>query len=104
MLLIQAIKGVFALPQLTVAIWGMAASFVLCLLLVLTKGWHGGFTMDSSIGIQKFHTVPTPRIGGVPIVLGLIVAWGKAPVEVKQLLTPVLIAGMPAFFLVWPKI
>lgn len=97
MLLIQAIGAVFALPELSVAIWGLAASFAMCLLVVLTKRWHGGFTMDSSIGIQKFHIVPTPRIGGVPIVLGLIVAWGKAPAEVKQLLTPILFAGMPAF-------
>lgn len=97
MLFFQAIEGVFAFPQLTVAIWGMVSSFVFCLLLVLTKQWHGVYTIDSSIGIQKFHTLPTPRIGGVPIVLGLIVAWGKAPEEVKQLLTPILIAGLPAF-------
>jgi UDP-N-acetylmuramyl pentapeptide phosphotransferase/UDP-N-acetylglucosamine-1-phosphate transferase len=95
--LIQAVEGVFALSALAAALWGMAASFVLCVLLVLTKRWHGALTMDGTSGIQKFHTAPTPRIGGVPIVLGLIVAWGKAPAEVKQLLTPILFAGMPAF-------
>lgn len=75
----------------------MAASFALCVLLVLTKRWHGALTMDHMEGIQKFHTSPTPRIGGVPIVIGLIVAWGKAPDEFKQLITPILIAGLPAF-------
>jgi UDP-N-acetylmuramyl pentapeptide phosphotransferase/UDP-N-acetylglucosamine-1-phosphate transferase len=94
---IQAIEGVFALQELAVAIWGMVASFAFCLLLVLTKRWHGALTMDSSSGIQKFHTMPTPRIGGVPIVLGLIVAWGKAPADIKQLIAPILFAGMPAF-------
>lgn len=55
----------------------MAASFALCVLLVLTKRWHGTLTMDGTDGVQKFHTAPTPRIGGVPIVLGLVVAWGN---------------------------
>lgn len=53
--------------------------------------------MDSTDGVQKFHTAPTPRIGGVPIVLGLIVAWSKAPEDVKHLITPILLAGLPAF-------
>jgi len=30
-------------------------------------------------------------------VLGLIVAWGKAPADTQTLLTPILFAGMPAF-------
>lgn len=75
----------------------MAASFALCLLMVLTKRWHGALTMDSAVGVQKFHTAPTPRIGGVPIVLGLIVAWSKAPEDVKHMITPILLAGLPAF-------
>jgi UDP-N-acetylmuramyl pentapeptide phosphotransferase/UDP-N-acetylglucosamine-1-phosphate transferase len=53
--------------------------------------------MDHVQGVQKFHTDPTPRIGGVPIVLGLVVAWSKAPLEVKALITPILLAGLPAF-------
>ncbi len=94
---IQAITGIFTSPALTAAAWGMAASFALCVLLVLTKRWHGALTMDHTEGVQKFHTAPTPRIGGVPIVLGLIVAWGKAPADIQALLTPILFAGMPAF-------
>jgi len=30
-------------------------------------------------------------------VLGLIVAWAKTPADVKEMLTPILFAGMPAF-------
>src|SRR5574343_314510 len=97
MSLIQALTGVFSSPALPAAAWGMAASFALCVLLVLTKRWHGALTMDHVEGIQKFHTAPTPRIGGVPIVLGLVVAWGKAPPDTKDMLTPILFAGMPAF-------
>jgi UDP-N-acetylmuramyl pentapeptide phosphotransferase/UDP-N-acetylglucosamine-1-phosphate transferase len=53
--------------------------------------------MDFTDGVQKFHTAPTPRVGGVPIVLSLIVAWGKASVDVQFMLTPILFACMPAF-------
>ena len=93
----QALQGIFQSPALPAAAWGMTASFVLCVLLVLTKRWHGALTMDHMEGIQKFHTAPTPRIGGIPILLGLIVAWGKAPQDTKDLLTPILFAGTPAF-------
>jgi len=53
--------------------------------------------MDFTDGVQKFHTAPTPRVGGVPIVLGLIVAWGRASADVQAMLAPILFAGMPAF-------
>lgn len=96
--LLHALKSVFQTPALHAAAWGMAASFALCVLLVLTKRWHGVLTMDQTDGVQKFHTAPTPRIGGVPIVLGLIVAWDQAPQHTQVLLTPILLAGMPAFF------
>jgi UDP-N-acetylmuramyl pentapeptide phosphotransferase/UDP-N-acetylglucosamine-1-phosphate transferase len=97
MSLIEAITGVFTSPALSAAAWGFVSSFVLCVFLVLTKRWHGALTMDHTEGVQKFHTAPTPRIGGIPIVLGLIVAWGKAPTDIQLMLTPILFAGMPAF-------
>ncbi len=53
--------------------------------------------MDSSHGIQKFHTTPTPRVGGLPIVIGLSVACFTSTPEIKHILAPILIAGLPAF-------
>lgn len=97
LVLLQSFNGVFASPAVNAAAWGFAASFVFCVALVLTKRWHGALSMDHAHGVQKFHTAPTPRIGGIPIVLALIVAWGKAQPDVKALLTPILFAGMPAF-------
>lgn len=73
MQLTDALTGVFTSTALSAAAWGMVASFALCVLLVLTKRWHGALTMDRIEGIQMFHTAPTPRIGGVPIVIGLVV-------------------------------
>ena len=96
--LLQTIQGFFASPALHVASWGFGASLVLSVLLVITKRWHGTLTMDFTDGVQKFHTAPTPRVGGVPIVLGLIFAWAKASADVQAMLTPFLFAGMPAFW------
>jgi UDP-N-acetylmuramyl pentapeptide phosphotransferase/UDP-N-acetylglucosamine-1-phosphate transferase len=73
------------------------ASFVLCIVVVLTKRWHGAFSMDTTDGVQKFHSAPTPRIGGIPILLALVIAWGKSSAETQTLLAPILFAGMPAF-------
>lgn len=97
MSLLSAIAGVFGSPAYSAAVAGFWAAFGICLLLVLTKRWHGALSMDYTDGVQKFHTKPTPRIGGIPIVLGLVVAWGKAPQDVKDMLTPILFAGLPAF-------
>ena len=79
MTLVHALQGVFQSPALNAAAWGFVSTFLLCVLLVITKRWHGGLTMDHIEGIQKFHTAPTPRIGGVPIVIGLVVNLLFAP-------------------------
>lgn len=78
------------------------ASFFTCLLLVGTKKWHGAFSMDSSTGVQKFHTAPTPRIAGIALVVGVLAGYavsshGVAAAEKRQILSAILMAGMPAF-------
>lgn len=77
--------------------WAFVCSLIAGYLLVLTKHLHGGISMDSSFGIQKVHTNPTPRIGGVAILLGSWVAWAVTSSEVHTLLGYILIAGIPAF-------
>ena len=94
---LHAFQGVFQSPALHAAAWGFASTFALCVLMVITKRWHGAITMDFTDGVQKFHTAPTPRVGGIPIVLGLVMAWGKAPADMQAMLTPILFAGLPAF-------
>ena len=44
--LLHALQSVFQTPALHAAAWGMAASFALCVLLVLTKRWHGVLTIS----------------------------------------------------------
>jgi UDP-N-acetylmuramyl pentapeptide phosphotransferase/UDP-N-acetylglucosamine-1-phosphate transferase len=94
---IQALQGFFLSPGIEFALWGGVASFGVSVLTVLTKNLHGKVTMDFSHGVQKFHTLPTPRVGGIPIMVGITLAWSKATPEINLLLTPLLIAGLPAF-------
>ena len=80
----------------------LIASFLTCLVLVLTKKWHGSFSMDSSTGIQKVHTSPTPRIGGIGIAIGVLAGFaasshGIAATEKRAILSAILLAGIPAF-------
>lgn len=78
------------LSVLTVTLLASAA-------LVVTQHWHGHFSHDNSFGVQNHHTEPTPRIGGVAIALGLFVAWLLAAPDVRTILGPMLLAGIPAF-------
>ncbi len=94
---IQALVDIFSSPVRETAAWGCATCFLFSVFLVLTKKLHGSVTMDLNHGIQKFHTTPTPRVGGLPIVIGLSVACFTSTTEIKNILTPILIAGMPAF-------
>ena len=73
-----------------------AVTLALAVLIVLTRRWHGGFTFDQVYGVQKLHSVPTPRIGGLPILLGLACAWNTLPDEVRGLLAPLALAVVPA--------
>jgi len=97
--LLDALFALTIMPELTLAGLAFLASFLLCIAVVLTKRWHGAFSMDPTDGIQKFHSAPTPRIGGVPIVfaLALVLVLDKSNTEIQALLATILFAGMPAF-------
>ena len=66
---------------------------------MLTQRWHGRFSLDGAVGVQKMHTQPTPRIGGVAIVLGLLAVYHHASIDVQALLGPMLLAGIRHLFL-----
>lgn len=53
----------------------LAASFGTCLLIILTQRWHGKLSLDHDLnGVQKIHETPVPRIGGLGVVSGLLLA------------------------------
>ena len=76
---------------------GGLVSFALSVLVVSTTLWHGVLSLDASHGVQKLHAHPTPRVGGLPMVLGLIAAVAVSPAELRGKLWPWLLAGSPAF-------
>lgn len=65
--------------------------------LVITQRWHGHLSHDNALGVQNHHTEPTPRIGGVAIALGMLLAWWLATPDVRVIIGPMLLAGIPAF-------
>jgi UDP-N-acetylmuramyl pentapeptide phosphotransferase/UDP-N-acetylglucosamine-1-phosphate transferase len=73
------------------------ATLSIALLLVMTRRWHGRFSADGLQGVQKMHTIPTPRIGGLAIVLGVLAGYGLGHPGQQSLLGVLLLAGLPAF-------
>lgn len=85
------------------AVTGLFCSFLASLFIVATKRWHGAFSMDGTNGVQKFHTLPTPRIGGIALLVGAVATWWALPVhtllgqETRHLLGLILLGALPAF-------
>lgn len=77
----------------------MAGSIALlaALVLVRTQHMHGHLSMDSHEGVQKFHTNPTPRVGGIAIAMGVVAGYLFASARSQTLLGPLILAGIPAF-------
>lgn len=89
----QILLSSMSLPVLLAGMMSLATA----VLLVVTQRWHGRLSLDSSEGIQKFHTQPTARVGGIAIAVGVLSGYEFAPVEQKALLGPLVLAGIPAF-------
>jgi len=72
-----------------------------CLLLIRYQHMHNHLTGDTDFsGIQKFHATAVPRVGGIPIYLGLLLAlmvryFDNLPVA--QFASYLLIAALPCF-------
>ena len=72
-------------------------SLLTCVALVVTRGWHGHVSNDAVHGIQKFHKVPTPRIGGVGIALAYGLVWPVLPEPLQPIWAAIGIAAIPCF-------
>ncbi len=88
-------------PSLLTGTWApllaCLLSLAVALALVLTQRWHGHLSLDSHAGIQKFHTEATPRVGGLPVLVGVLGAWSLLSPDAQMLLAPLLLAAIPAF-------
>ncbi len=78
---------------------GCAITFLIGMLIIYTQDWHGRWTHDHTEGVQKFHHQPTPRIGGLAIVMGTLISLLIVDdPEISQLIKPLFIAGLIPFF------
>lgn len=85
---------------LSIFIAALITSLVVCIVLIHTQHLHASLSMDSSDGVQKFHAKPTPRIGGIPVFLGMLVAAMVAQFahdHVGRLFGGLLLASLPVF-------
>lgn len=77
------------------------ASLLITLLIVRYAHLHERFSIDSDLsGVQKFHANPVPRIGGVGIVIGLLIAATQILHTYPAVATGILgitACGIPAF-------
>jgi len=61
--------------MLNIAAAAAAISFVVSILIVWSQAWHGKHTCDHDLhGAQKFHMMAVPRIGGVAVFAGVVLA------------------------------
>ena len=85
--------------MLTILVCAFIVSFLATALVIRFRHLHERFTADSDLGgVQKFHASPVPRIGGVPVFLGLLAGVGivnlKWPTFGAWLM---LVAALPAW-------
>ncbi len=82
---------------LVAGIVGALVAFLVSVALVLSKHIHGKHSLDTDDGVQKVHTTPTPRIGGISIVAGFFASLLFLDGETRDLWLLIGVAGLPAF-------
>jgi len=86
---------------MSVLIIAFIASLLVTFWIIRSNHLHERFTGDSDLsGVQKFHTVAVPRVGGVGIILGVILAFTTRyfqNIEVGLFGLLLLVSALPAF-------
>jgi UDP-N-acetylmuramyl pentapeptide phosphotransferase/UDP-N-acetylglucosamine-1-phosphate transferase len=86
---------------MSVLILAFVASLIFSLWIVRSHHLHARYTADSDLsGVQKFHTVAVPRVGGIAIFLGVLLALSARyfqNTEVGTFGLLLLFAALPAF-------
>lgn len=93
----QLLSNTLSFTVLVAALIAGSMALLVASVLVRTQHLHGHLSMDSDLGVQKFHTQPTPRVGGVAIAAGVLAGYLLAYPQTKALLGPLILAGIPAF-------
>ncbi len=87
--------------SLALALFAFAAAWFAGWLIIKYEHLHSHLSHDHvGSGPQKYHSQPTPRIGGLMVMVGLLVAGGVILVgdlPIKHEIGLLLVAGIPAF-------
>lgn len=75
----------------------LVVSLIAVVVLVQTQQIHGRLSNDNDDGVQKIHLAPTPRIGGVAFVLGVIVGGYLLPMEDHRMWWTICLSASFAF-------
>ena len=76
---------------------GTAVAFFFCLSVYLSPSGRLTNKHDSFLGPQKIHTDPTPRIGGLGLIIAMFLQALFLPDEASQLVLIILVAVLPVF-------
>lgn len=79
------------------AIVALLVSVSIAVALVATQRFHAHLSHDEQGGVQKIHTKPVPRVGGLALVGGLIAGGLTLAPDLRPLWILVSLASMPAF-------
>ena len=72
-------------------------SLLASVLIVVTRRWHGGLSLDSLSGPQKVQRTVVPRIGGVAVFAGFWAATLAAPPTIRDEMAIMGACGLVAF-------
>jgi len=78
-------------------LFALSASLCTALILVLTQRLHGHLTLDNQPGVQKLHTAPTPRVGGLALLVGALAGGLALSAEVQWFWWLICLSALPAF-------
>jgi len=77
--------------------FALTVSFCVATIIIYTKRLHGHLTLDNHPGVQKLHTAPTPRVGGLALLFGAVVGGLILDGEAQWLWWMICISALPAF-------
>jgi UDP-GlcNAc:undecaprenyl-phosphate/decaprenyl-phosphate GlcNAc-1-phosphate transferase len=77
----------------------LIASLIVCAILVTTKSRHQKLTAsgDETAAVQATHTSPTPRIGGVAVIAGMLTGAIVAAMQGHMIYGILLLTALPMF-------
>jgi UDP-N-acetylmuramyl pentapeptide phosphotransferase/UDP-N-acetylglucosamine-1-phosphate transferase len=87
--------------MINITIIGFFCSAILCMLIIRYQHLHVQFTGDCSLGPQKFHKQVTPRVGGLPIFVTMILISITQSIQGSQMGFEFLLilSTLPVFFI-----